>query len=144
MADGDDEAAQVVTEDESARRTREAMENLEVGRLLRGMFAAGATFFQVQFSDGEFTAYQLRERGTDPREHRTASRDYLLDALRAICSPAEVPERRCSKCGQMRPVTEFRRRSPDKTGRSTGAYRGQCNTCRKERDEQLRKVGRRA
>src|SRR5262245_53573075 len=57
MADG--EAAQVVTEDESSRLTREAMENLEVGRLLRGMFAAGATFFQIQVFDGDFTAYQL-------------------------------------------------------------------------------------
>jgi hypothetical protein len=135
MADGDDETAPVVVEDESARLAREAAECREIGRIIRHAFGAGAETIRISHYDGEYIADQMPGG-------RTAMREDMIEALRAALGEEE--RKRCNQCEELRPVTEFRRRSRDRFGRSTGNYRQPCNTCRKKRDEELRKVGRRA
>ncbi len=126
---------------------REEHDTYEVGRLVQEFCAAGDGFLHLHFGDGEPRQstdgeyHPVRDvvlSGMNSAGRHAACRETVLDALRTT-SRESGEMRICDRCGVPRPIGWFRFKS-----KRSARVRGECKQCRRERDAELRKEGRRA
>ena len=126
---------------------RAERDTYETGRLLEEFCATGEGFLHLHFGDGEPpdcaaldhpVARDIVLSGINPAGRHAACRETVLEALRVTeRGPEEV--RICGRCRLPRPIGWFRFRN-----KVSQSVRGECKQCRRERDAELRKQGKRA